>query len=364
MTENERVAARLLIVGFLGDVVSQAARGLIDAGVSGCILFARNVPEPAAVRSLTGGLKAVRMTPLLSCIDQEGGRVARLRGPFTAVPSAREIGATDNLAIVPAAGRVLGAEMRWAGFDVNFAPVVDVDSNPANPVIGSRSYGASAEVVSRMAAAMIPAMQGAGVAACAKHFPGHGDTATDSHHALPRLPHSLERLNAVELPPFQAAVDAGVASVMTAHVIFEAVDPAYPATMSRAALGDIVRGQMNFDGVIFSDDLEMKAVADHYALEEQLLRGHEAGVDLFLICHTEAVQWKAIEILAGAIGRGTISPKRLQDSLRRIDVLTGRYCGGPGSSVLAELQEGLSAERAMLARVGVGATELDPTKYK
>lgn len=367
MTDSQHLAARLLVLGFRPDTDGAAqARRLIAAGAGGIVLFARNVPEdPAQIRQTCHDLKTLRPDgSLLLCVDQEGGRVARLRGPFTAVPSARTIGATGDEAVATAAGEVLGAELRWAGFDVNFAPVVDVDSNPANPVIADRSYGASPALVSRLGPAVVRGIQSRGVAACAKHFPGHGDTSTDSHHALPRLDHALDRLEAVELPPFKACIDAGVAGVMSAHVIFSPIDPNYPATMSRPALGALLRDRWAFDGVVFSDDLEMKAVADHYALEDQLLRGHEAGIDLFLICHSPDLQWKAIDLLARAIDRGTLPRARLDASLRRISSLVREYCRPAGPGSLADVQARHAPQRDLLRRLGVQSAASDPTAYR
>lgn len=364
-SESEKAAARLVVVGFGGDQIPASLRGLLELGVSGVVLFAKNIPDPGKIRELTGALKASRVQKLLLCVDQEGGRVARLRGEFTPVPSMRMIGAAKTAEdLAHHAGVVLGAETRWAGFDVDFAPVVDVDSNPANPVIADRSFGADVNQVCALAARLIPAMQSRGVAACAKHFPGHGDTAQDSHHDLPRLAHDLARLERVELPPFRAAIGAGVASVMSAHVVFEPLDARFPATMSPPALGGILRDRFKFDGVVFSDDLEMKALANHFPLEEQLLRGSAAGLDLFTICHSEELQRSAISILAGAIDRGLIPAERVKNSLRRIDSLTARFAGGVGTGTLADVQASVRPSIDALKSVGAYAPTKDPTKFK
>jgi beta-N-acetylhexosaminidase len=347
------LAARLIVAGFPEPEVSPHARRLIEAGVSGLVLFARNLPPESDPRELTAALKSHRGHPLLLCVDQEGGRVARLRGPMTAVPSMRAIGGSGDVSLARAAGTVLGAECRWAGFDVNFAPVVDVDSNPANPVIADRSFARNPDTVCAFAVEHIRAMQACGVAACAKHFPGHGDTAQDSHHDLPRLDHDLARLRSVELPPFAAAIGAGVASIMSAHVVFTPLDPDFPATMSERSLGRILRDEMRFGGVVFSDDLEMKALAGRFDLEDQLLRGFDAGIDLFLICHHEELQFRAIEILAGAIEDGRIPRVRLRESLDRVMHLTATYHRPPNrsSGPLGDLHRSLAAERSQLARL-------------
>lgn len=378
----------MLVVGYSPEPSGEPPlhlRQLLQLGVSGVILFARNLTDPGQAPSQSATLKSLGSgcagQGLLLCVDQEGGRVARLRGSFqsptgthtfTAVPAMRAIGRAEESGIsgvARAAGRVLAAETRWAGFDVNFAPVVDVDTNPANPVIGSRSFSRDPLSVSRLATEFIQTMQSPGpfeVAACAKHFPGHGDTSLDSHKALPSLPHSLDRLRDVELPPFQAAVRAGVAGVMSAHVLFNAVDPHFPATMSPAALGHILRDQMHFDGVIFSDDLEMKAMTDHYALEDQLIRGLAAGIGLFLICHTPDLQWRAIDILAREIDAGRVPD--LKSSRSRVTALARRFARMPSThDSLSQLQQRLTPERNLLQEVRDRFGELgeaDPTAYK
>lgn len=379
-TDPRVAAARLLAVGFEGTTVTPELRKLLEAGVSAVILFARNVPPaPHAdrVRELTAAIKAAAPGPVLICIDQEGGRVARLKAPFTPIPSMRQIGAAspphnpDQLAAD--AGTVLSRELRWAGIDVDFAPVMDVDSNPANPVIADRSFGPDPTAVSRLGTRFIHAMQqeggggrGGGIAACAKHFPGHGDTSQDSHHELPRLNHDLARLESVELPPFDAAVRAGVAAVMSAHVIFSPLDPTYPATMSPAALGGLLRTRMGFGGVVFSDDLEMKAVAGHFPLRDQLIRGVEAGLDLLTICHSPTLQWQAIDLLARAIDDGVLPAERVMQSQRRIDQLIARFWRPVTATdlTLAEVQAGHREEVRRLTALGAYVNLRDPTHYR
>ena len=191
--------------------------------------------------------------------------------------------------------------------------MVDVDTNPLNPVIGDRSLSRDPERVGRLGAALARGLQSAGVAACAKHFPGHGDTSQDSHLVLPRLPHSLERLEAVELPPFTALARAGVAAVMTAHVVFEALDPLRPATLSPPVLR-LLRETCGFDGACVSDDLEMKGISAHVPLEEAAPGAVAAGVDQLLVCHTAAVQHRAIDLVRGALETGRIPPARLAEA--------------------------------------------------
>ena len=257
---------QLLHAGFEGLEAPPELLAMIRKGeVGGAILFARNIDTPAQVRELVLRLHdaAPPEHPLLVSIDQEGGRVQRLRAPWTEWPPMRRFGEHDDLDATQALGEALARELRDLGIDLDFAPVVDVDTNPDNPVIGDRSFSRSPEDVGRHAVALIRGLQGEGVAACAKHFPGHGDTDVDSHLALPKVDHSLERLREVELPPFAAAAKAGVASVMTAHVIVSALDADRPATLSPTAIS-LLRDEIGYDGVVFSDDLDMKAVADHF----------------------------------------------------------------------------------------------------
>ncbi|MGA1225229.1 MAG: beta-N-acetylhexosaminidase, partial [Phycisphaerales bacterium] len=278
--DAEALVRPLLWIGFDGKVPTPEAVRLVHQGVSGVILFARNVGTAAETRALIRELKAIAPGPLLLSVDQEGGRVARLTDGFTAFPPMRELSdrSTDEIRAI---GEALGAEVRGAGFDVDLAPVVDVDSNPANPVIGDRSFSRDPEVVARLGAAMIEGLQ-TQVAACAKHFPGHGDTDKDSHHDLPRLPHPLERLRACELVPFRAAVEAGVACVMTTHVVFDALDPGVAATMSAPAIS-LLRDEIGFGGVCVSDCLEMKAISEHFGCGKAAVRAVAAGVDALLV---------------------------------------------------------------------------------
>jgi beta-N-acetylhexosaminidase len=277
---------QLLFAGFEGDRVPSELADWIAAGrVGGIVLFARNVRDPHQLRTLVADLRRRQPpeVPLTIAIDQEGGRVQRLREPWTEWPPMRALGDRGDLECTRAVAASLARELLDVGIDLDFAPVVDVDTNPANPVIGDRSFGSEPAVVCAHAAAFVEALQQAGVAACAKHFPGHGDTHTDSHWELPRLSHGLDRLRSIELAPFGAAIGAGVASVMTAHVVFEAIDRHRPATLSPSVMA-ILRDELGYDGLVFSDDLEMRAVADHHKPSSLVAGALAAGVDAFLVC--------------------------------------------------------------------------------
>jgi beta-N-acetylhexosaminidase len=320
--DAEALVRPLLWIGFDGKVPTPEAARLIHQGVSGVILFARNVGTPAETRGLIGELKAMAPGPLLLSVDQEGGRVARLVDGFTAFPPMRELGArtADEIREI---GARLGAEVRDAGFDIDLAPVVDVDSNPANPVIGDRSFSRDPEVVASLGAALIEGLE-RHVAACAKHFPGHGDTDKDSHYDLPRLPHALDRLRACELVPFHAAARAKVSCVMTTHVVFDALDPGTPATMSAPAVR-LLREEIGFRGVCVSDCLEMKAIADHFGCGAAAVRAIAAGVDALLVSHTAETQHEVVAHLAAAVMSGAIPEARVREAGARIAALAARH---------------------------------------
>jgi beta-N-acetylhexosaminidase len=364
MSELERAAAKMFCVGFDGVAVTPAIRRLIELGVSGVILFGRNVKSAEQVAKLCAELKSIAARPLIICIDQEGGRVRRLREGFTPIPSMRAVGQYGNLNIARQIGQILARELRAVNIDVNLAPVLDVDTNPANPVIADRSFGADPGLVTRLGCALIDGLQSEGVAACGKHFPGHGDTSQDSHLDLPRLPHSMERLARVELPPFAAAVRAGLAMIMTAHVIFEPLDAIYPATMSEPVLDGLLRRRLGFDGVVISDALEMKAIAAHFPVEEVVIRGVQAGIDLFAPCEETDLRDRAIAALVHAVERGSVSLARLDDSARRVNALASAYVKPPVKGGAARAVIGCGAHRAVLEpllnRVNT-ADDADPT---
>ena len=328
---------QLFVFGFDGTEVPPSAQDLIvEHGAGGVIVFKRNIDEGEQVCGLNTRLFELGKkagTPLIVSVDQEGGRVARLRGITTDVPSMRVVGkaAEMDAALPYRLGAMMARELVALGFHWDFAPVVDVDTNPNNPVIGERSFSRDAHVTGDVAAAFIAGMQGQGIAACAKHFPGHGDTDVDSHLALPRLPHSLQRLRAVELVPFVKAAQAGVASVMTAHVMFPALDADEPATLSSVILEQLLRREIGYDGVVVSDDLEMMAVAERHPIELLVEKGLNAGCDLFLICHDNDKAARAIEHAHKLVDSGIVSRARVEQALARVQALKTKYIGAPAA---------------------------------
>ncbi|MFO0745626.1 MAG: beta-N-acetylhexosaminidase [Myxococcota bacterium] len=280
-----------LIVGFDGkhpprEVAALASRGLL----AGVCLFARNFESSDELRALVREVVALFPDgpPPLIAVDQEGGPVQRLKAPRTpevaTVAAMGELAATTDPAGFERLGAAMGADLRAFGINVDFAPVLDVDTNPANPVIGKRAFGKTPEDVIARALPFARGLRSAGVMPCGKHFPGHGDTVSDSHVSLPRLAHRPERLAAIELPPFAAAVRAGFPLIMTAHVVFEALDAERPATLSPRVVPTILRRAWGYDGVVVSDDLDMAAVKGAFDLNA-IARGLGAAeVDLALVC--------------------------------------------------------------------------------
>lgn len=354
----QTLAHQLLVIGFEGLTPGADTLSLIERGVSGVILFARNIASPEQVAELNRVLKTPAPGALLSSVDQEGGRVARLRAPWTLWPPMRALGDLDDVALAHEVGRVLGVELKACGFDVDYSPVLDVDSNPLNPIIGDRSFGRDPAKVARLGAAMIQGLQAINVSACGKHFPGHGDTAQDSHLELPRLPHGLERLRQVELPPFRAAIEAGVASIMTAHVVFEALDPGVPATMSRKAIEQLLRGELGFDGVVLSDDLEMKAVHDRFPMQDVVEQSLLAGVDGFLCCRQVELQHEVIGHVVRAVESGRVPRARVEQAAFRMRRWAERFAckASDIDPAVAARLAGSDTHRAVAARMTQGVT--------
>lgn len=319
------------MVGFDGQAASADVKRLIrDYGAAGVVLFARNVDSPEQVAELVRELQACARDaghdlPLLVAVDQEGGRVARLRSPWTEWPPLRALGRLGSEEHARRMGEALGVELKACGIGCDFAPVVDVDTNPKNPVIGDRSFGDDPDLVGRLGAAMIRGLQGKGVVACAKHFPGHGDTDVDSHLALPAVDHSRSRLEDVELRPFRMAIEAHVATIMTAHVLVRELDDRLPATLSPVVIAGLLRKDMAFDGVIVSDDLEMKAVADRWRPGPAAVLAAEAGCDLIPVCKDPHAQVEAVEGLVRAVESEELSWKAMDAACERIRRVKERF---------------------------------------
>lgn len=325
-TPLARKCAGTLVVGFEGPRLDVRLEKLLRGGVGGIIAFARNVESPEQIAATIAEAKRIATARLLASVDQEGGRVARLRGaPFTAVPPMRDVGASTGVRAAREVGELLALEVRAMGFDMDFAPVMDVDTNPDNPIIGDRSFHSDAGRVAELGVALAQGLEARGVASSAKHFPGHGDTLVDSHLALPTLPHRMDRLRAVELVPFAAYARAGLACVMTAHITFPSLDAQFPATMSEVVLGGLLRRELGFAGVVVSDDLSMAAIAANFTREEALVRGLAAGVDVFLLCSADDTQLEALDCLIHHCEKSPVLRARLDESEARRGALVARF---------------------------------------
>ena len=310
----------LVNVGFAGPSVPPELRALArEFDLGGVILFTRNIEAPEQVAELTYDVQALAGEwPLWVSIDQEGGHVARLHAPFTEWPPMITLGRSGDERLAWRFAEALAAELTAVGISLNFAPVLDVHTNSTNPVIGNRALSVCAEQVARLGSVIIRALQANGVAACGKHFPGHGDTGTDSHVELPVIEHSPDRLHAVELVPFRAAIESAVASMMTAHVLIPSFDPDQPATLARAVVHDLLRTNLGYEGLVVTDDLEMRAICSRYTVEDAAVRALLAGCDLLLLCgDNQDRQVAVLESLIHAVEAGELPVQRVEDAVAR-----------------------------------------------
>ncbi len=320
MTPLHRDVGTVLMVGYEGDD-APVRKALAEGRAGGVILFARNVASHRQLRELTQRLRQAANRPIPIGIDQEGGRVARLeKAGIPAGPTARQIAQGGNPKDAYQWGIDTGAALAELGINLNFAPVLDVDTNPNNPVIGDRAYGRTPQVVTDFAREAIKGLHRAGVVACGKHFPGHGDTHLDSHHDLPYVSHDPARLEKIELAPFAQLMPV-LRSLMTAHVVYPTLDPEHPdtpATFSKKILTDRLKGALGFDGVVISDDLEMAAVAANTTPPERAVKALFAGADLLLICRQRQVWESAFYGILEAAKSDGILAERVADAARRV----------------------------------------------
>ncbi len=348
----ELMAGQMVLCGFSGkDLPGALAQELSQGLVSGVVLFERNLGSPAEVRQLTDDIRKVSYVPPIIAIDHEGGKVVRLSEPFTQWPPLRKLGRTDS-GTVRAVAEAMAAELLAAGINTNFMPVLDVDSNPDNPVIGERSFGADAAKVARLGAAMIEGFSKAGVISCGKHFPGHGHTAIDSHDDLPVIEEDMATLERRELRPFYEAVRAGVPMLMSAHLKATALDPYNPATISSLILRELLRDQMGFSGVVITDDLEMGALSGSMNLMDAAFSSVRAGADLLLTCSGVDAARHARETLIEAHNHGAIGYGELFLPVRRILSMKEKHLisGPPPKKKLKEII-GSAEHQALAERV-------------
>jgi beta-N-acetylhexosaminidase len=326
MNEYRDKIGQMLMVGLAEeDLTPEEQTILAEYPIGNFVLFSRNLREPDQIVSLGRALWDLWEEPPFIAIDHEGGRAHRLPEPFTHFPAAFVLGETGNPELAYETGRAMGRELCAAGINFNFAPVLDVLANPENPVIGDRSLGADPQKVSRLGWEIARGLKDSGVIPCGKHFPGHGDTEKDSHLELPVVRKTRRELDACELPPFVQACRNQIDSLMTAHVLYPALDPDLPATLSRPVVGDLLRGELAYDGLVFSDDLEMRAITDSYSAEEALALAVDSGVDVLMFCHHVENAARAFEFLCRKAEREERSRMRIKESAARIARLKWSY---------------------------------------
>jgi beta-N-acetylhexosaminidase len=330
LRDLRRHVGRLAVVGFAGHSVPPELRQLVaEFDLGGVVYFARNIVDPRQVADLSCEVASLsRDWPLWIGVDQEGGRVARLKAPFTEWPPASTLGRSGDERLAERFARALASELSAVGINLDHAPVLDVHTNPANPVIGDRALAERADEVARLGSVLVRTLQEAGIAACGKHFPGHGDTSADSHHELPIVEHDRRRLEAVELVPFRRAIADGIAAIMTAHVLFAAIDDERPASLSPRLVQGLLKDTLGFPGVVFTDDLGMEAISASLTLPAATVAAVGAGADVVLLCNsTVDEQVAALEAVIRAAESGRLLPSRIDDAMARQKRVKERFLG-------------------------------------
>src|SRR5260221_782232 len=335
LRDVRRSVGQLAIVGFDGYAVPDDVRAIArELDLGGVIFFARNVATPDQVADLSRESQGLAAgIQVWVSVDQEGGRVARMKRPFTEWPPMATLGragAPGDEKLAERFAAALAAELHAVGISLDYTPVLDVHTNPKNAVIGDRSLAERAEDVARLGSAIIRTLQGAGIAACGKHFPGHGDTSADSHFEMPLLDHPPDRFDAVELVPFRAAIAADVAAIMTAHILIPSLDDERPGTLSPAIVDRLLKKKLGYQGLVLSDDLEMQAINGRYGHSEATVLAIAAGCDAVLMCEpAPAHQMAALEAVIHAVEKGRLPLKRVEDALARHRRVKERFLAPP-----------------------------------
>lgn len=327
MSLDEKIG-QLMIAGFDGTEMTEQTRELINTyHVGGVIFFKPNLETPKQSRQLVNDLKELNADndiPLFLAVDQEGGIVTRLPG-LDQMKTNGEIGSSYEADFSYETGKLLAAQLHAFGMQVNFAPSVDVNSNPNNPVIGNRAFGSDPDIVSEHGIQMMKGMQDENIITSVKHFPGHGDTNEDSHETLPVIEKTKEELAGIELPPFEASIEAGADMVMIAHILLPELGTSKPATLSKEVVTDLLRQEMEYDGVIVTDDMTMGAIVNDYGIAEASVMAVKAGVDIILMAHGEENVQETFIALKDAVENGDINEERIDESVQRILLLKNKY---------------------------------------
>lgn len=328
MTIDEKIG-QLIIAGFDGITVNDELQSLIlEKYIGGVILFSKNVESASQVVELNNEIKEinkVNKSPIFISVDEEGGLVSRMPSEFKDIPTNSDIAKYDDEDLSYNIGKVIGEEISSLGFNMDFAPVLDINSNPDNPVIGNRSFGDNEAIVSKLGIATMKGLKDSNIIATVKHFPGHGDTSVDSHVGLPVVENDLERLKSFELVPFQKAIDEGVDMVMVSHIMLPKIDENDPATLSKTIVTDILRKDMNYNGVVVTDDMTMGAIINNYDIGEAAVKSINAGVDIVMVCHQYENVTKVIDAIKEAVNNGSITEERIDKSVERILKLKDKY---------------------------------------
>ena len=328
MTTEEKIG-QLVIAGIDGTALDENGMALIGQyRVGGVILYGSNIIDPAQLTSLLNSLKTANkgsVAPLLLCVDQEGGRIDRMPPALHRLPTAQAVGGLGKEELAFHMYKAIAGEIRAFGFNLDFAPVLDVNSNPDNPVIGNRSFGATADTVGKMGIQAMKGLMSGGVIPVIKHFPGHGDTAVDSHIGLPVMNHSLDSLRRRELIPFAYAISEGAEAVLMAHILLPEIDRDNPSSFSRTIITGVLRGELGFDGVVITDDMTMGAIVQNYDIAESAVKAILAGSDIVLVAHDFELETKVINGLRQAAAAGVLTSERIDESVCRILKLKERY---------------------------------------
>lgn len=330
MTLEEKVG-QMILVGFEGkqSLDAETLRMIRQDHVGGVILYAPNVSDIKGTVALINKLKkanAANPAPLFVSVDQEGGKVSRMpKDELVSFPPNATVGRTKSAKLAEEMGSLLAEEIQALGFNVDFAPVLDINSNPNNPVIGNRSFGATADLVAKLGMAEMQGMRDAGIVSVVKHFPGHGDTGVDSHLDLPVLKKTTDQLRRLEWIPFEEAVKQRADAVMVAHILFPLIDPDAPASFSKTIIGEQLRGTLGYDGVVITDDLTMGAIAKHYDLAKVVVDTVQAGSDILLAGHGYDTEKTVRQALLRAVRDGDLTEQRIDESVYRILSLKDKY---------------------------------------
>lgn len=329
MTLEEKIG-QLIIAGFNGISLDDDTKSLIkDDKIGGVILFSENVERVSQLVNLTNSIKSENTNnkiPMFISVDEEGGSVSRMPKELRKFPSNKVIGARNDEKLSYNIGKIIGEELNSFGFNMNYAPVLDINSNPNNPVIGNRSFGDNSEIVSKLGIQTMKGLMESNIISVVKHFPGHGDTSVDSHISLPVVQSDLERLNNFEFIPFKKAIENGVDAIMVSHILLPKIDRNNPATLSRIIVSDILRGDLGFNGVVITDDMTMGAIVKNYSIENAAIKSINAGTDIIMVCHQYNNIKSTIEAIKKAVNIDkTVSEERINESVYRILKLKEKY---------------------------------------